>query len=262
MRYMLSLACLLLSGKLVDAQPPKLEIENLIEAKGDYVTFVPVTDATLVIYVGKSGVEPFPSEMLKDNKSFILPIRGLKEATYEFTGIAVKNNEVTRRDFAIRIGQAPQPPPIPTPTPDPAPKPKPVDPKLDDAPTTTDGLHVAIIYETGQRVTQGQFNVMYGATTRNYLDTNCDRLNSQPQWRLVDKDTQSLTEPWKDIVKRKKTGVPGLVIIVGKKYVYEGSLPESPEEFTKLLDKYKPTHRVDHCPNCPVPYTFQKSPLK
>lgn len=259
--YRLSLLWILLSGNLIFGQAPKLDLESLIEARGEYVTFTPITDAVAVAYVGKSGVEPFPSEMLKDSKSFVLPVKALKDGTYEFTAIAFKGTDFTRKDFTVRVGPAIQPPPTPIPDPKPPAPPKP-DPKLDDAPVTTDGLHVTIVYETGKQVSQGQFNVMYGPVTRKYLDDNCDRLNSQPQWRILGKDGVSLTEPWKDILKRNKTGSPGLVVVLGKKYVYEGDLPNSPEEFTKLLDKYKPTHRVDHCPNCPAPYTFQKLPLK
>lgn len=264
MRHLIACTVIFLSGITAFAQPPKLEIESIIEAKGDYVSFTPDTDAVTVAYIGKSGIDPFPSQMLKDSKSFILPVRGLKEADYDFTAIAIKNNDFTRRDFSVRVGHAPNPPPGPQPDPGPTPgpTPKPPDPKLDDAPVTTDGLHVAIIYQSGQQVTQGQFNVMYGATTRNYLNENCDRLSSQPQWRILSTEGQALTEPWKDIIKRKKTDVPGLVIISGKKYVYEGKLPDSPEEFNKLIDKYKPTHRTDHCPTCPAPYTFQKVELK
>lgn len=259
-KYHLTLVYVLLSGIQANAQSPKLEIESLIEAKGDYVTFTPITDATVVTYIGKSGIDPFPSELLKDSKSFILPVRGLKEAIYEFTAIAIKDNAFTRKDFAVKVGQAPQPPP-PQP-PGPGPTPKPPDPKLDNAPVTTDGLHVAIVYKSGQQVTQGQFNIMYGPSTRNYLNENCDRLNSQPQWRILSDEGQALTEPWKDILKRKKTGIPGLVIISNKKYVYEGDLPSSMEDFNKIIDKYKPTHRTDHCPTCPAPYTFQRTPLK
>lgn len=261
MRYLLTLGLVFFSG-ICYAQPPKLEIEKLIEAKGDYVTFVPITDATVVTYIGLSGVEPFPSEMLKDSKSFVLPIRGLKDNTYHFVAIAIKQNDFTRREFSVKVGQAPQPPPDVDPKPPiPEPKPKP-DPALDDAPTTTAGLHVAILHETGQRVTQAQFNVMYGKETRNYLDTVCDRLNSTPQWRIIDKDAQTIGEPWKSLLKRKHPDLPWLVVMSGKKYVYEGKLPESSEELVKLIDKYKPTHRTDHCPNCPAPYTFQQVPIK
>lgn len=240
------------------AQPPKLEIEPIIVAQGDYVTFSPTSDAVVITYIGLSGVEPFPSDLLKDGKSFILPVRGLKPNSYRFVAIGIRQNEFTRKEFVVRVNGTPGPTPDPEPEPEPDPQP---DPKLDDAPVKTDGLHVTFVYETGQRLTQSQFNILYGQVTRDYLNTVCDRTSGQPNWRVLDKDSQALTEPWKDILKRKKTGIPGLVIVSGKKYVYEGDIPGSTEEFLKLLDKYKPKNRTDYCPTCPAPYTFQQTPL-
>lgn len=260
MKSVTSLTCVIFLSGIVLAQPPKLEIESVIEAKGDYVTFSPVSDAAVITYIGLSGVEPFPSDMLKDGKSFILPTRGLKPSSYRFVAIGIRQNEFTRKEFTVRVpGIVPQPEPSPEPEPEPKPQPE---PKLDNAPVTTDGLHVTFIYETGVRLTQSQFNILYGQVTRNYLDTVCDRISGQPNWRVLDKDSQALTEPWKDILKRKKTGIPGLVIVSNKKYVYEGDIPSSQEEFTKLIDKYKPKNRTDYCPTCPAPYTFQQTPLK
>lgn len=261
-----SVICIIFLSGIVYAQPPTLEIPSEIDAKGDYVAFSPTSNATVITYIGMSGIDPFPSEMLKDQKAFILSIRGLKEGRYKFVAIAIKANEFTRKDFYVKVGNGIIPPVPPTPEP-PTPKPpeplppKP-DPKLDDAPVQTTGLHVVIIYETGQRVNQEQFNIMYGATVRGYLDTNCDRVNNQPQWRILDKDSRALTEPWKDVLTRKRTNVPWIIVMSGKKYVYEGELSFSQEEFTKLLDKYKPKARTDYCPNCPAPYTFQQTPLK
>lgn len=249
--------CLLLFSGISLAQPPKLEIESVIEAKGDYVTLSPISDAAVIVYVGLSGIEPFPSDMLKDGKSFILPTRGLKPASYRFVAIAVRQNEYTRKEFTVKVPGVPEP----NPEPDPRPEPKP-QPKLDDAPVMTDGLHVVFVYETGQRLTQSQFNIIYGQATRNYLDTVCDRTSGQPNWRVLDKDSQALTEPWKDVLKRGKTGIPGVVVISNKKYVYEGDIPSSQEEFVKLIDQYKPKNRTDYCPTCPAPYTFQQTPLK
>lgn len=251
--------CLLFFSGITSAQPPKLEIESVIEAKGDYVTFVPVSDAAVITYIGLSGVEPFPSDMLKDGKSFILPIRGLKPASYRFVAIGIRQNEFTRREFVVKVPGVPEPNPDPQPEPEPDPKPQ---PKFDPAPVQTDGLHIVFVYETGQRLTQSQFNILYGQTTRSYLDTVCDRTSGQPNWRVLDKDSQALSEPWKDVLKRGKTGIPGLVIISNKKYVYEGNIPSSQEEFTKLIDQYKPKNRTDYCPTCPAPYTFQQVPLK
>jgi len=260
MRTNMILTLFFFSGIYVGAEPPKLEIEQIVNAKGDYVSITPVTDAINVAYIGLSGIDPFPAEMLKDGRSFILPVRGLKDGDYKFVAVAIKQNEYTRKDFIVRVGNGsilPNPQPNPTPQPEP---PKP-DPKLDNAPVQTNGLHVLFIYESGQRISQNQFEILYGAKTAKYLNETCDRTNSQPNWRILDKDNPALPEFYRDALKRKRTSVPWVVVVVNKQYVYEGELKESVDDFIKLLDKYKPKSRTDHCPNCPEPYKFQSVPL-
>lgn len=248
-------------GQYSYAAPPTLTIEKEIEAKGDYVTFKPETNAKVVVYVSKSGLDPFPADILKDQTVFILPVRGVREGLYYFTAIAFLQDEYTRFDFVIRVGKSVEPIPDPKPKPDPIPDPKP-DPKLDDAPVETNGLHVIFVYESGQRVSQDQFNILYGAKVGKYLNDNCDRTNSQPNWRILDKNNVALTEPYKNALTRKHTSVPWAVVISGKKYVYEGELKDTPDEFIKRLDQYKPKQRTDYCPNCPEPYRYMQTPLK
>lgn len=88
------------------AAPPTLEIPTVLKPTGDYVTLVPKTDAVSVVYVGLSGVDAFPSEFLKDPRSFILPVRGLKEGTYKFAAVgASKEGDQSRTDFTVVIGE-------------------------------------------------------------------------------------------------------------------------------------------------------------
>lgn len=223
-------------GGMALAQPPSLNIPTEIEAKGDYVTLTPESDAKAITYLSCSGVDSFPSDLLKDGKSFVLPVRGLKEGKYKFTAIAIKDNEYTIKDFYVRVGKSPDVIPDIKPNPEPQPKP---DPELDDAPVQSNGLHVAMIYESGQRVTQDQFNSMYGQTIRGWLDTNCDKKDGTSQYRILDQDSVATVEIWKDILKRERKSIPWIVIISGKKYVYEGALP-GPTELIKILEKYKP----------------------
>lgn len=233
--------CVALSMSAISlAEPPTLDIQPEIIASGHYVSFAPKTDAKSVIYIGLSGIEPFPSEMLKDGRSFLLPVSGLKPGYYKFIAIGVKDNEVTRKDFKVKVGNV---------KPDVEPKPDdpvdPVDPKLDDASVDTNGLYVTIINESGNRVTQPQFNVMYGATSTKWLDANTANVNGNPQWRIIDQNNVPVTEPWASILKRKRDTIPWVVIISGKKYVYEGALSPTmtPTQFVEMVKKYLPVNR-------------------
>jgi hypothetical protein len=243
------------------AAPPRLEIPQEIQASGEYVSFVPDTDAINVAYIAQSGVEPFPSGMLRDQRAFLLPVRGLKDGKYGFVAVGVKGDEYTRRDFVIVVGKVvvppiPPKPPIPPTPPKPKPEPpKPV-PKVDSAPTKTDGLYVLFVYETGQRVTQAQFNVMYGLKVRSWLDVNTEQEGKQPQYRLIDQNQVPTTEPWVSALKRNRISLPWVVIMSGKQFVHEQplSLTGTEDEFIDILKKYKPNAKTPECPDgkCPI----------
>jgi hypothetical protein len=252
--------------------PPKLEIPAEIQASGEYVSFIPNTDAVNIAYISMSGVEPFPSGMLRDQRAFLLPVRGLKDGRYSFIAMGIKGDEYTRTDFVIIVGKVN--PPVPPPTPEPKPPaPEPPNPSADNAPTKTDGLHVAIIYETGQRVTQQQFNVMYGLKVRSWLDANCDLDGKTPQYRLIDQNQIPTVEPWLTTIKRPHTQLPWLVVMNGRKYLYEGALSQTgtEEDFVNLLKKYKPNSKtpdvwktLKDCPdgNCPLAPLPRPTPLQ
>jgi len=129
------------------AAPPTLEIPAEVRPAGEYVTIRPKTDAVSITYVGLSGVDAFPGDLLKDPRHFVLPIRGLKDGAYRFAAVASSaTGEQARVDFVVPIGQSPPPvtdpptTPVPTPTPTPtppttpAPNPPPVDPPTTPAP--------------------------------------------------------------------------------------------------------------------------------
>lgn len=239
MKWLGAICVALSMSAICFAEPPTIDIRSEIEAKGDVVTFTPKTDAKTVIYIGLSGVDPLPPEILKDPRTFVLYTRGLKVGYYKFIAIAVKDNEVTRQDFIIKKG-TPPPTPIP-PDPTPEPEPEPI-PNLDDAPVSTTGLYVAFINESGNRVTQPQFNVMYGATSTKWLDANTVNVNGNPQWRIIDQNNIALSEPWKNILTRKRETIPWIVVIANKKYIYEGPLSPTitANGFIELISKFKP----------------------
>lgn len=117
------LAVLLLSSVALGA-PPAIEIPAEVRPAGQYVNFVPKTDAVSVTYVGFSGVEPVPSAALADKKMFLLDTYGKPAGRYKFAAVAAgSTGEQARTDFEVVIGTPPTPPVPPTP-----PDPKPPDP--------------------------------------------------------------------------------------------------------------------------------------
>lgn len=130
------------------AAPPALEIPAEVRPAGEYVRFSPKTDALGITYVGLSGLDPFPSEELKDNKRFLLHVRGIAEGRYKFAAVGSSaDGEHTRVDFVVVIGAPVDPNPIVPPIPGPTPKPAPVDPTA----FLTPPLYVIIVEETRNR---------------------------------------------------------------------------------------------------------------
>jgi hypothetical protein len=98
-----------------------IEIPAEVRAAGDYVTLIPKTDAKAITYVGLSGIEPFPSEFLKDPRAFVLPVRGLPAGRYKFVAVGSLNDVHGKVVFSVFVGDAPPGPPDPGPTPVPVP---------------------------------------------------------------------------------------------------------------------------------------------
>ncbi|HEY1186605.1 MAG TPA: hypothetical protein VGE74_03060 [Gemmata sp.] len=111
----------------VCAAPPALEIPAEVKPQQGYATVEPKTDAASVTYIALDGVFPFPSRLLKDARTFVLPAGGLKSGRYRFVAVAAsKEGEQATAEFVVVIGDTPAPgPPPPGPQPDP---PAPADP--------------------------------------------------------------------------------------------------------------------------------------
>lgn len=105
----LSVVVQLLIVQGVFCAPPSISIPAEIKATSDYVTVTPTTNAKSVVYVGLSGVDPFPG-VFKDPTMFVLPVRGLKEGKYRFAAVAALADEQTRVDFTVVVGNSPTPP--------------------------------------------------------------------------------------------------------------------------------------------------------
>lgn len=76
------------------AEPPKLKMPADTKATSGYVTIKPETNCATVTYIGLSGVDPFPSEELRDPTKFLLPVSGLaRDKVYTFAAVGAINNE-------------------------------------------------------------------------------------------------------------------------------------------------------------------------
>lgn len=121
----------LLVGAL-SAAPPKLNIPPEIRNSGQYVIYVPETDAASIVYVGLDGIEPLPANILRDGKTFVLDTRGLAEGRYRFVAVAASSTgEQVRQDFTLVIQRGTPKPPADPPTNPPTnpPADPPTDPK-------------------------------------------------------------------------------------------------------------------------------------
>lgn len=94
-------------------EPPSLDIPEKIKPEGGYVILTPKTNAKGVSYVGLSGVQPFPNQLLANPLTFVLPVGGLADGTYEFVVVASLNDEHARKSFVVQIGNDAKPPPSP-----------------------------------------------------------------------------------------------------------------------------------------------------
>lgn len=112
-RSLAALAVVVLWAASSWAAPPKLSIPAEVRPAGQYCRFLPETDAKSVLYVSLSGVEPIPSDVLKDGRLFLLDTRGLAAGRYKFAAVAASaDGEQARQDFAVVIGDKPPPDPI------------------------------------------------------------------------------------------------------------------------------------------------------
>jgi hypothetical protein len=138
MRAVLATVLFLAAG-LAAAAPPTLDIPPEVRPSGQYVQFVPKTDAVGVEYVGLDGVEPFPSAFLKDSRAFVLDATALqRDKAYRFVAVgASKTGEQSRAAFVVVGGKAPTTPPIVNP------------PPKDPPPTPAAGLYLLVVRPDG-----------------------------------------------------------------------------------------------------------------
>lgn len=129
MRTVLSLALLVGCAVAASAAPPNLELPAEATPVNGYVIVSPKTDAVSITYVALDDVYPFPSDQLKDARTFVLPAAGLADGEYRFMAVAAgKGGEQTSKLLRVKIGKGGTIPP---------PKKKEPDPKDPVEPATT-----------------------------------------------------------------------------------------------------------------------------
>ncbi len=238
-KQLLSLGTLLVLSCALLAAPPAIDIPEEVKPAGQYVNLLPKTDATSVLYIGMSGIDPVPSAVLKDSRTFLLDTRGLQAGRYRFVAVAAgKDGEQVRKDFTVIVGEVPPVPPGPVP-----PGPTPPGPAPGPSPFPGDGLRVLIIFESGElsKYPAPQQAALYSKSVRDYLNSKCPAGadGKTKEWRMWDKDVDASAEAehWQNGLKRERKSVPWIVIGTGKAG-YEGPLPADSDALLKLLQKY------------------------
>lgn len=133
----------------------------------------------------------------------------------------------------IVAGKGPQPPPGPTPEPKP--------PVPTDWPTTAPGLRVLIVFEEMERhkLAPTQRAIIDGAPIRDWLDSKCVQDGQVKAWRIFDQNqgVQGAEKHWQEMMGRKRSSVPWVVICNYPKAWYEGVLPNNVDELKAAIQK-------------------------
>lgn len=124
------------------------------------------------------------------------------------------------------------------PTPEPQPNP-------DLLPNKIDNISVLVVYESALLPTykQSHISVIQSTDLRTWMNSNTSLdTNQLPNWRVLDKDTKF--PPNSDLVYSKWLKTPPSTLpylIIGNKdtIVFQGILPEDPEDIKTLITKYR-----------------------
>lgn len=215
------------------AAPPAMEIPAEIRPSGQYVTFLPKGEATAITYIGLSGLDPMPSMLLKDPRMFALDVRGLAEGKYVFAAVGSKEDEHTRVDFSVVVGNKPD-------------IVKPEDPNHPQQPVPGKplaGLRVLILQETSpsSALPRTQSEALSSPVIREYLDSK-----SPGRWRKFDPSSSlaNLSQEWQSLrAAAQVIGEQPWVVVAGlvggaEKVVYQGPFPKDEAEALAFFKKY------------------------
>lgn len=195
--YALPVVWLAAAVGMLAAAPPTLEIPAENRPSGQYVTIAPKTDAVAVTYVGLDGLDPVPSQLLRDGRVFLLDSRGLKDGRYRFVAVgAGKTGEQARVDFVVVIGKGDVLPPVPDPKPGPQP---------DPGPPGGPAAYIVVVEETSAR-TPEHAKVLNDLA---YWKTVRDR---EVKWRFYDKDAPEAVAN-KYVPRAVAAGLPAMLTL-------------------------------------------------
>lgn len=234
---MRALSALILSAAPSFGAPLALEIPPEIVPTGQYVRFTPKTDAVSIVYVGLDGIDPFPSEDLKDPRRFLLDTRGLANTRLRFVAVAAgKDGEQAWRGFTVVIGTAPPPPGPPGPGPiPPGPTPPPVPPEPPPGPSE---IWLVIVEETGQAA-RNRLAMLSNPAIAKAMSA------AGNHWRVVDKDVKGADGRTPADIDRfvndaAMKDVPRFYLVdAGGRARFVGKLADkTPEEVAALITKY------------------------
>lgn len=256
MRKLLALTLLLLIPSLGHAQGVDLSL------KGDGVTVVKV-DKVIVVKEDLTVVKSFPftvtapagaglyfwtypAGVQASDKGDVLEVTNAPKGamTISVKSISAKLDKDGKfigfdtrfGSTSFAIGDVPIPP-------DPKP-PIPPDPNK-PAPIPLAGFRVLIIEESDaafrKKLTPGQFNFMFGAASRGWLDSICTAEANQPGYRIYDKDATGVndTQSWpRDALKRPRGSELPWIIISNGTTGFEGPMPATESDIKALVQKY------------------------
>ncbi len=142
---------------------------------------------------------------------------------------------------SFAIGDVPPTPDPKPPNPPDPPKPDPIKP----APIPLVGLRVLIIEESDaafrKKLSAGQFNFMFSAASRQWLDSVCTVEANQPGYRIYDKDATGINDvqTWpKEALKRPRGPELPWIIVSNGVAGFEGPMPIAEAECKALVQKY------------------------
>ncbi len=233
MKHLLALAALVLLPLLAHAQSVKLPAEVKVQP-GRLASVTIEYDGDDLKWTTPSELDVF-REYDPDAKKIRLRLIGYAQGKYHVHAVACKGGKLS--DFAtcvIIIGDpAPTPPTPPNPPDPPTPDPKDKGP-FAGAP----GLHVLIVFESGENLTKEHHAIVYGKKFRDYLAVKCAKgPDGSPQRRIYDQndDLSGAPKLFKDAMKRSRGAVPWIAIGNGAHW-HEGPLTTE-AEVESLLKK-------------------------
>lgn len=112
----------------------------------------------------------------------------------------------------------------------------------DVTPPAVSGLHVLIVEETAERASlpPSQVAIFTSIPLREWYDANCAKEGGQVAYRCFDQHDKLAkeTQVWRDLRDKVTLDPPAYLVVNGKR-AEQGKLPQDPESFQAVLEKFK-----------------------